>query len=151
MTHVFRQCFPGHRSRNPEDELVIAINPVSQKILHYQSTSNLKKLGFPLVTISSLKYVQNLLVRVILLCSQDIFKQHNQIELRYDLVDTHIFICSPLVLTLFTDNFDYQTWGDFVKGILTNADIYDNSIYYHQLEGCYAAQVTNVSMYDAVR
>jgi len=71
--------------------------------------------------------------------------------LRYDLVDTHIFICSPLVLTLFTDNFDYQTWGDFVKGILTNVDIYDNSIYYHQLEGCYAAQITNVSMYDAIR
>jgi len=53
MTHVFRQCFPGHRSRNPEDELAIAINPVSQKILHYQSTSNLKKLGFPLVRMIS--------------------------------------------------------------------------------------------------
>jgi len=128
MTHVFRQCFPGHRSRNPEDELALAIDPISQKILHYQSTANLKKLGFPL----------------------EIFKQHSQVELRYDLVDTHIFICSPLVLTLFTDNFDYQTWGDFVKGILTNVDIYDNSIYYHQLEGCYAAQVTNVSMYDAI-
>ena len=41
--------------------------------------------------------------------------------------------------------------GDLVKGILTNADIYDNSIYYHKLERCYAAQVTNVSMYDAIR
>ena len=71
--------------------------------------------------------------------------------MRHDLVDTQISICSPLVLTLFTDNFDYQTWGDLVKGILTNVDIYDNSIYYHQLEGCYAAQVTNVSMYDAIR
>lgn len=79
------------------------------------------------------------------------FKENAQVELRHDLVDTHISICSPVVLPLFSDNFDYQSWGDFVKGILVDEEILDNTIYYHELEGSYAAQVSNVSMYDAVR
>ena len=32
-------------------------------------------------------------------------------------------MCSPQVLSLFTDNFDYQTRDDFVKGILTNEEV----------------------------
>ena len=77
------------------------------------------------------------------------FKEN--VELCYDLVDTHICICSPVVLSLFSDNFDYQTWGDFVRGILISEEILDNTIYCHELEGSYAACVTNVSMYDAIR
>ncbi len=76
---------------------------------------------------------------------------NENVELRYDLVDTHISICSPVVLPLFSDNFDYQTWDDFVRGILVSEEILDNTIYYHQLEGSYAANVTNVQMYDAIR
>lgn len=79
------------------------------------------------------------------------FKEHGQVELRYDLADAHISICTPLVLPLFTDNFDYETWADFIRGILTNEDILGNTIYCHQLEGAYAAQISNVPMYDAVR
>lgn len=79
------------------------------------------------------------------------FKENSDVELHYDLVDTHISICSPVVLPLFSDNFDYQTWDDFVRGILINEEILDNTIYCHQLEGSYAAQVSNVPMYDSVR
>ena len=49
MTNIYRQSFPGHRTRNPEEDLALALNPVSGKILHVVPTSNLKKLSFPLV------------------------------------------------------------------------------------------------------
>ena len=78
-------------------------------------------------------------------------KENSSVDLRYDLVDTHISICSQTVLPLFSDNFDYQSWGDFVKGILISEEILDNTIYCHQLEGSYAAQVSNVQMYDSIR
>ena len=80
------------------------------------------------------------------------FKEHNQIELRHDLVYTGITICSPTVVTLFTDNFDYQkVETDLTRGTLSNDDVLDNTIYCHILEGAYAAHISNVPMYDAIR
>ena len=32
----------------------------------------------------------------------------DEVEVRSDLADTHIYICAPEVLMLFSDNFDYQ-------------------------------------------
>ncbi len=32
----------------------------------------------------------------------------DEVEIRSDLADTHIYICAPEVLMLFSDNFDYQ-------------------------------------------
>ena len=88
---------------------------------------------------------------VLLLFVKEMFKENPQVELHYDLSNTHISICSPVVLHLFSDNFDYQTWEDFAKGILTNEEILGNTIYLHQLKGFYGARVSNIHMYDAIR
>ena len=56
---------------------------------------------------------------------QEIFEEHKNIQLRYDLLDTTLCICSPHVPALFTDNFDYQTRDDFVRGILVNEEVKD--------------------------
>ena len=77
-------------------------------------------------------------------------KENNSVDLRFDLIDAHISICSPVVLPLFSDNFDYQTWDDFVRGILINDEILGNTIYLHQLESAYGAQVSNLQMYDSI-
>ena len=55
MTHLFKQCYSGHRSRSAEEELVLIVNPATQRILNYQRTTNLKKIHFPLVC-SMLKF-----------------------------------------------------------------------------------------------
>ena len=81
---------------------------------------------------------------------QEIFKENAEVDLRYDLIDSHISICSPNVLPLFSDNFDYQTWDHFVRGILINDEIMGNSIYLHQLQESYGAEVSNIHMYDAI-
>ena len=50
--------------------------------------------------------------------------------MHFDLQDTHISICSLSVLSLFADNFDYQTRDDFIKGIMGQEEVknYDKFI-----------------------
>jgi translation initiation factor eIF-2B subunit epsilon len=39
------------------------------------------------------------------------------LQVRTDLMDTHIAVCAPEVIMLFSDNFDYQNVKrDFVSG-----------------------------------
>ncbi|KAK2559316.1 Translation initiation factor eIF-2B subunit epsilon [Acropora cervicornis] len=51
-----------------------------------------------------------------------LFNGNESLQIRYDLLDCNICICSTTVPQLFTDNFDYQTRDDFVKGILVNEE-----------------------------
>lgn len=61
-------------------------------------------------------------------------------------------ICSPAVPPLFSDNFDFQTRDDFVRGLLMNEEILASTIYWYKLdEAQYAARVSNWQMYQSVR
>ncbi|XP_046884131.1 translation initiation factor eIF-2B subunit epsilon [Hypomesus transpacificus] len=129
MTMIFKESSPGHKSRCEEDDIIIGIDSKSKRILHYQKTQGLKKLQFPM----------------------NIFHSgSDEFEIRYDLLDCHISICSPQVAELFTDNFDYQTRNDFVKGILVNEEILGNQIHMHMTKDGYGARVSNLLMYDSV-
>lgn len=45
-------------------------------------------------------------------------------QVRTDLIDTNISICSPEVLLMFSDNFDYQSLKrDFVAGTLSEEEL----------------------------
>ena len=50
-------------------------------------------------------------------------QEHKDVQLRYDLLDCQICVCSPHVPTLFVDNFDYQTREDFTRGILVEEEV----------------------------
>uniref|UniRef100_A0AAQ6AEX0 Translation initiation factor eIF2B subunit epsilon n=1 Tax=Amphiprion ocellaris TaxID=80972 RepID=A0AAQ6AEX0_AMPOC len=54
------------------------------------------------------------------------------------------------LLMLFTDNFDYQTRNDFVRGILVNEEILGNQIHMHVTKDGYGVRVSNLLMYDSV-
>ncbi|XP_054624151.1 translation initiation factor eIF-2B subunit epsilon [Dunckerocampus dactyliophorus] len=129
MTMLFKESSPGHKSRCEEDDLVVALDSKSQRVLHYHKTHGLKKLHFPMNIFHS---------------GSDDF------EIRHDLLDCHISICSPQVAELFTDNFDYQTRNDFVRGILVNEEILGNQIHMHVTKDGYGARVSNLLMYDSV-
>ncbi|XP_034039331.1 translation initiation factor eIF-2B subunit epsilon [Thalassophryne amazonica] len=129
MTMIFKVSSPGHKSRCAEDDVIVAVDSKSQRILHYQKTQGLKKLQFPM----------------------NIFHSgSDEFEIRHDLLDCHISICSPQVAELFTDNFDYQTQDDFVRGILVNEEILGNQIHMHVTKDGYGARVSNLLMYDSV-
>jgi len=53
--------------------------------------------------------------------------QHlKQIQHRNDLTEAQIYLCSPYVLHMFTDNFDYGTMLDFVRGVLVDEEVAGN-------------------------
>lgn len=71
--------------------------------------------------------------------------------MRHDLKYTHVAICSSSVLPLFSDNFDFQTIDDFVRGLLMNEEILGSSLYWYPIKGNqYGGAVTNWRMYQAI-
>lgn len=56
------------------------------------------------------------------------------------------------MLPLFTDNFDFQTRDDFIRGLLMNEEILGSTLYWHPIK-CdeYGGAVTNWRTYQAIR
>ena len=82
---------------------------------------------------------------------RDILKAHPEVEIRNDLLDCAIDICTVEVPSLFQDNFDYlDIRKDFVHGILTS-DLLDRSIYCHVIKDGYAGRVKDTKTFEAVR
>ncbi|XP_076018430.1 translation initiation factor eIF2B subunit epsilon [Genypterus blacodes] len=129
MTMILKESSPGHKSRCVEDDLIVVTDSKSQRVLHCQKTQGLKRLHFPLNIFHSVS---------------------DEFEIRYDLLDCHISICSPQVAELFTDNFDYQSRNDFVRGMLVNEEILGNQIHVHVTKDGYGARISNLLMYDSV-
>jgi len=73
------------------------------------------------------------------------------VDIRRDLVDTNVVICSTAVPPLFADNFDFQTKDDFVKGLLINEEILNSTLYAHVVDGDgYAGEVFDWPSYERV-
>lgn len=82
----------------------------------------------------------------------EIFTENSEVEVRHDLSDPEIAICAPSVLSLFADNFDFETKDDFIRGILINEEILASTIYVAELSNeQYAANVSDWQMYRYVR
>ncbi|XP_005284087.2 translation initiation factor eIF2B subunit epsilon [Chrysemys picta bellii] len=129
MTMIFKESSPGHRARCQEDDIILAMDSTTNRVLHYQRTQELKRFRFPVSLFQS---------------------NIETVEVRHDLLDCHISICSPQVAELFTDNFDYQTRDDFVRGLLVNEEVLGNQIHMHVTAEEYGARVSNLLMYEAV-
>lgn len=82
----------------------------------------------------------------------DLFKEegHPEIMLRSDLMDCHIYVCSPEVLVAFSDNWDYQDMGRFLRHEVESREM-GNKVYSHvTLPHEYAARVHDPHVYHAV-
>lgn len=86
---------------------------------------------------------------MIFVVSQSNVKQ--QMEVYLDTIDSGVAVCSASVLPLFTDNFDFASMVDFVKGILMNEEIMGNTIYMHRMEKGYANRIVDFDTYLGIR
>ncbi|KAG0470226.1 hypothetical protein HPP92_016926 [Vanilla planifolia] len=119
-----------HQTRLGNDEIVMAIDPETKELLYYED-----KLDFS---------QQHVSLDKMLLADNASLYLHN------DKQDCYIDICSPEVLSLFTDNFDYQHLRrHFVKGLLVD-DIMGYKIFIHEIHSSYAARVDNFRSYDTI-
>ncbi|KZT44053.1 nucleotide-diphospho-sugar transferase [Sistotremastrum suecicum HHB10207 ss-3] len=81
---------------------------------------------------------------------REILVQHPEVEIRNDLLDCSIDICSVEVPSLFQDNFDYQDIRrDFVRGIL-QSDLLNRNIHCYVVNDGYAARVKDTKSYAAI-
>eukprot|EP01135_Chromosphaera_perkinsii_P012451 Nk52_evm62s2657 gene=Nk52_evmTU62s2657 len=127
MTMVLKLAEPGHRTRKLAGDTCIAMENKNNQLLAYHNNMGKKSAEFNL----------------------QMFSGANEVELRYDLLDAYISICTPDVPVLFSDNFDFQDRNDFIRGVLVD-EILGNKIHVHVLKDEYAARVSNLKMYDAV-
>ncbi|KAJ3092387.1 hypothetical protein HK100_006953 [Physocladia obscura] len=129
MTMVVKAATPKQRSRAKGEEGIYVLDPASNECVQYRSLFPRK---------SKLKL------------DLDLFKSHPELQVRNDLIDCQIDICSVDVPALFTENFDYQDIRKhFVRGIL-ESDILGKQIHYHILTDTYAARVRSTQMYDSI-
>jgi translation initiation factor eIF-2B subunit epsilon len=133
MTMVIKHSKPSiltNQTRLGNDEIVMAIDPETKELLYYEDRAD----------------VSNLYVTI----DKDILASNPTLQLHNNMEDCYIDICSPEVLSLFTDNFDYQHLRrHFVKGLLVD-DIMGYKIYTHEIRSSYAARIDNFRSYDTV-
>jgi translation initiation factor eIF-2B subunit epsilon len=74
-----------------------------------------------------------------------------QFEVRTDLVDCGIDICTPDVLALWSESFDYELpRKNFLHGVLKDWELNGKMLYAEILDDGYAARATNLQMYDCI-
>ncbi|ORX61897.1 hypothetical protein DM01DRAFT_1379780 [Hesseltinella vesiculosa] len=131
MTMVVKEAARSHTSRPLEGASIFVLDPVAGQCLYYEPVEALPKKD-------RIEFAPSL------------FEQHQEIELRNDLVDPRVDICSVEVPALFTENFDWQRLRrDFVHGIITS-DILGKTIYTHLVSEAYIAHIQNERIYNAV-
>ncbi|CAJ2674542.1 unnamed protein product [Trifolium pratense] len=119
-----------HQSRLGTDEIFMAIDPDTKQLLYYEDKADYSK---------GTLHLENSLLA-----------DNPSLSLHHDKQDCYIDICSPEVLSLFTDNFDYQHLRrHFVKGLLVD-DIMGYKIFVHEICSDYAARIDNFRSYDTV-
>ncbi|KAJ1522960.1 hypothetical protein ONE63_002097 [Megalurothrips usitatus] len=132
MTVVYKYAGPSHSGRAPQDDVLVAVDKKTSKILFHQNraaSSDPKKVHIPM----------------------EIILERPSVDIYNDMLDTHISICSVSVLPLFSDNFDFQTRYDFIKGILMNEEILASSLAAYCISDReYAASVDSWHMYKNV-
>lgn len=72
------------------------------------------------------------------------------IQQRNDLLESQIYLCSPYVLHIFTDNFDYESMVEFVHGVLANEEVSGYTLYIDVLPrkyGSHLSVITSLNTY----
>lgn len=131
MTMVVKESGSKHPTKTRGDSSVFVLDAVTSECLYYEPVT-----GYPQTTVAHVP--------------RDILASHPEIEIRNDLIDCCIDVCSVEVPSLFQDNFDYlDIRRDFVYGILTS-DLLMKSIHCFVAKDGYAARAKDTKSYDSV-
>ncbi|KAH8887075.1 nucleotide-diphospho-sugar transferase [Thozetella sp. PMI_491] len=77
--------------------------------------------------------------------------EHPEVEIRSDLIDCGIDICTPDVLALWSESFDYALpRKNFLHGVLKDWELNNKIIHAEIVDQGYAARASNLQMYEAI-
>ncbi|QIW99760.1 hypothetical protein AMS68_005278 [Peltaster fructicola] len=131
MTMVLREAGDSHRSKSNAARPVFVVDPGRQRCLHYEQ----------------LQAGQHARLNI----DGEILSDHPELEIRADLIDCGIDICSQEVLAQYSDNFDWQMpRRGFLHGILKDFELFQLTVHTHIASEGYAARVRSLQAYDAI-
>ncbi|KAF2711608.1 translation initiation factor eIF-2B subunit epsilon [Pleomassaria siparia CBS 279.74] len=132
MTMVLRAAGTSHRTKARSVNPVFVIDPSKDRCLHFEQMPN--KDGSNFLSIDS-----------------ELLSSNQELDVRQDLIDAGIDICTPDVLALWSDNFDFQApRKGFLHSVLKDYELNGKTIHTHIVTDHYAARVRNLHAYDAV-
>lgn len=133
MTMVLREAGAHHRTKSSGRRPLFVIDPDAERCVHYEEMGRQKHKS------------RNLQIDPQLLTT------HSQLEVRNDLIDCYIDICTPDALSLWSDNFDYQSVRQgFLSEVLKDYELTGKTIHTYIVANDYAARVQSLQAYDAV-
>jgi len=133
MTIILREAGVEHRAKSRGRRPVFVVEPSAERILHYEEMTRRSK---------GERYIH---------IDPEILSAHREIDIREDVVDCYIDICTPDVLSLWSDNFDYQSVRkSFLFGVLKDYELNGKTLHYHMVQDYYCARVKSLRTYDAV-
>lgn len=132
MTMVLREAGGTHRTKTYSTPPTFVIDPTKDRCLHYEE----------------ILYDQD---RTHVELDPELLIDNSEIEVRQDLIDCRIDICTPDVLSLWADNFDNQSpRRDFLYQVLKDYELNGKTIHTHIVQHHYAARVSSRKTYDSI-
>lgn len=142
MTMVLREIGPQHRTKSSPNSPAFVIDPLKDRCLHYEEISRRPRAN----SNNSSSRASSSFLSI-----DPEFTDYAELDIRNDLYDCGIDICTPEVLGLWADSFDYQTpRTQFLHGVLKDYELNGVTIHTHITRDYYAARVHNLKAYDAV-
>lgn len=133
LTMVLREAGAHHRTKSFGRRPLFVIDPDAERCVHYE------EMGRRTTNRRSVQIDPQLLTT------------HRQLEVRSDLIDCYIDICTPEALSLWSDNFDYQSVRQgFLSEVLKDYELTGKTIHTYIVSDHYAARVQSLRAYDAV-
>ncbi|EAT89427.2 hypothetical protein SNOG_02696 [Parastagonospora nodorum SN15] len=132
MTMVLREAGANHRTKARGSSPIFVIDPTKDRCLHFEQMPNRDQTHF-------------------LSIDPELLSEHQELEIRQDLIDCGIDICTPDVLALWSDNFDFQApRKGFLHSVLKDYELNGKTFHTHIVSDHYAARVRNLHAYDSV-
>lgn len=132
LTTVMKQVPISHRARRGGEDKLVVIAGETGRLLLYDDAAQKEwehKVRLP----------------------TSLLTESDQLLVRRDLYDTHVDVCTPELLLLLQDNFDWQDLRrDLLPGILGQFEMLGKTIYTHVISTEYAMRVHDPHTYDVV-
>jgi translation initiation factor eIF-2B subunit epsilon len=130
MTMLLREAEPGLRPGQSTVVPTFVIDPSQDRCLHYEES---------VAGRSSHSSIEPDMLRT------------PEIDIRQDLIDCRIDICTPDVLSLWSDNFDNQALRkDFLYGVLKDYELNGKTIHIHVITDHYASRICDLLSYSRI-
>lgn len=130
--YLKKNVYSGPNLHVLRDQHLIGIDEDSNKILFFDSISRTKSISI----------------------DKNIFKSYRNTRFYNNLEESGIYICSPELLTVFTENFDFQNISQSVIGILNaeEADVMGDYTIYSSIvsDRKYTSRVSSIDLYHRV-